>query len=276
MKDLEVLTQEDNAVQQDFIEPTPVSTSIKLEVEKEEMRLILKSLKEQGQTELFKKLNKNLETSNIYLNINEPPMSYKDFINLEMVLKRFKLKGSNINLFSDIVPIEESKLSFFRAVMKRHKKIPRVSEKARSEIIILPLLSEVLAQSEKEFVIFSGKTFKVDSDKGLTGICDFLLSTTGSARQIIYAPVFAAVEAKKGIIEDHLGQCAAEMVAARIFNAENKREIDTIYGLVTSGTEWLFMKLEGDTIYVDEVQYYENEFNKIIAILQHIVEESIR
>ena len=71
---------------------------------------------------------------------------------------------------------------------------------------------------------------------------------------------------------------------------ENTKDLDKLYklsqsnrnrtftpfdGLVTSGTNWIFMKLENDMIYVDSVQYYENQLNKIIAILKHIVEECI-
>ncbi|MFK7906564.1 MAG: hypothetical protein AB8B69_15645 [Chitinophagales bacterium] len=274
MNTTEMLLKEKNIGERNPLASLQKET-IKLEVEKEELRLILKSLVEQGQADLFEKLNQKLKKNKIYLNINEPAMSYKDFVSLEMVLENFQLKAKNADLFEDVIPIEESELSLFRTIMERHKKTPMISEKAKSEAIIYPVLIEVLARSRQEFVIFSGKTFRVDSSKGLTGICDFLLSAAGSAKQVIYAPVFAAVEAKKEGVEDHLGQCAAEMVAARIFNKEKKRNIDTIYGLVTSGTNWIFMKLEGDTIYVDSVQYYEIQLNKIIAILQHIVESCI-
>ena len=47
------------------------------------------------------------------------------------------------------------------------------------------------------------------------------------------------------MLHTHIGQCAAEMVAARIFNKQKKREYNTIYGVVTSGTEWLFFEIRG-------------------------------
>ena len=133
------------------------------------------------------------------------------------------------------------------------------------------MLTEILDRNVDEFVIL-GQTFDVDKDQGLTGRCDFLLSTSGSTKNVVYAPVFAAVEAKKGSIEDHLGQCVAEMVATRIFNQQKKKEIETIFGVVTSGLEWLFMKLEGDTLFVDKVHYYEKEMDMLVAIFQEILD----
>jgi hypothetical protein len=38
-----------------------------------------------------------------------------------------------------------------------------------------------------------------------------------------------------------MGQCIAEMVAAQIFNQQSGNNIETIYGVVTSGTNWRFL-----------------------------------
>jgi hypothetical protein len=63
------------------------------------------------------------------------------------------------------------------------------------------------------------------------------------------------IEAKKADIKSGLGQCAAEMVASQKFNDARGRSIETIYGSVTTGTAWRFMKLEGKTITVDLNDY---------------------
>jgi hypothetical protein len=52
-----------------------------------------------------------------------------------------------------------------------------------------------------------------------------------------------------------LGQCVAEMLAARIFNEREGNDISTIYGTVTSGTNWRFLKLEGDIVNIDLDEY---------------------
>lgn len=50
------------------------------------------------------------------------------------------------------------------------------SEKARSELIISPILIEVRRIFNQEISIFSGEDFTVDELSGLNGICDFLIS----------------------------------------------------------------------------------------------------
>jgi hypothetical protein len=75
------------------------------------------------------------------------------------------------------------------------------------------------------------------------------------------------VEAKKEDILAGLGQCVAEMVAAQIFNEREGNEISVIYGTVTSGTNWKFLKLEGKVVEIDLVEYYLIDVKKILGIL---------
>ena len=88
------------------------------------------------------------------------------------------------------------------------------SEKARSELIITPILLEVWRILEKQIGIFSGEDFDVDSSVGLNGRCDFLLSRSPKLIEID-APAVVIVEAKKADLRTGIGQCVAEMVAAR-------------------------------------------------------------
>ena len=95
--------------------------------------------------------------------------------------------------------------------------LPNGSEKARSEWILAPLLSEVRRQLNKKISVFSGITFNVDRKRGLDGICDFLLSI--SAQQLeMESPVLCAVEAKEHNTSLGLPQCIAEMVAIQLYN----------------------------------------------------------
>jgi hypothetical protein len=57
------------------------------------------------------------------------------------------------------------------------------------------------------------------------------------------------------------------MVAAQIFNEREGNEISVIYGTVTSGTNWKFLKLEGKVVEIDLVEYYLTDVNKILGIL---------
>ena len=56
-------------------------------------------------------------------------------------------------------------------------------------------------------------------------------------------PVVVVIEAKQENIKLGLGQCAATMVAAQRFNAQRALDIPTVYGSVTTGTAWRFLKL---------------------------------
>lgn len=49
------------------------------------------------------------------------------------------------------------------------------SEKARSELIISPVLLEVRKILQRKISLFSGVDFTVDPAYGLSGVCDFLL-----------------------------------------------------------------------------------------------------
>lgn len=128
------------------------------------------------------------------------------------------------------------------------------SEKVRSELIISPILIEVWKILEKQIGIFSGEEFDVDSSVGLNGRCDFLLSCSPKLIEID-APAVVIVEAKKSDLRSVIGQCVAEMVAAQRFNKMKNKSVNTIYGSVTSGTQWRFMKLEENTVTFDLSEY---------------------
>ncbi len=148
------------------------------------------------------------------------------------------------------------------------------SEKSRSEFIIAPVLAELRQLSSYQISLFSGKEFNVDSSQGLTGYCDFILSYS-KEQLYISAPVTTIVEAKNENIIGGMGQCIAEMVAAQIFNQKSANDIQTIYGVVTSGTNWRFLTLHKNIVYIDTVEYYIKEVNKILGILLQSISPNV-
>jgi hypothetical protein len=74
-------------------------------------------------------------------------------------------------------------------------------------------------------------------------------------------------EAKNESIKSGLEQCIAEMVAAQLFNQRNKEAIASIYGAVTTGTDWKFLKLIDKTVSIDKRDYFINEVSQILGIL---------
>ena len=71
-----------------------------------------------------------------------------------------------------------------------------------------------------------------------------------------------------------LGQCIAEMYAAQIFNQTEKLEIETIYGIVTTGSEWRLIQLQDKTVYIDRDLYSINQISEILGILVNKLQEN--
>jgi hypothetical protein len=145
------------------------------------------------------------------------------------------------------------------------------SEKARSELIISPVLVELRHLLHRQISIFSGEEFNVDAEHGLNGVCDFLISRSSKLLEI-EAPVVMLAEAKKADLKMGLGQCVAEMVAAQQFNRQKGVPIEVIYGCVTSGTQWRFMKLAGNTVTIDLTDYPLPPVEKILSFLAWMVQ----
>ena len=140
------------------------------------------------------------------------------------------------------------------------------TEKALSEMLVSPILLEARKLAKPTVQLFSGEEFDVDRDRGLNGFCDFLFSRSES-RLTIDAPVLMVVEAKRGELESGLGQCVAEMVAAQIYNQRQEQSIPIIYGSVTSGKLWQFLKLENSIVTVDLNTYPIMPVQKVLGIL---------
>lgn len=147
------------------------------------------------------------------------------------------------------------------------------TEKAKSEMIITPILIELKQQFNSQISFFSGKEFNVDLEKGLNGYCDFLISKSPS-QLMIKSPVVILVEAKNDNISSGLSQCIAEMIAAQIFNQKYGNDINTIYGTVTTGTNWKFLRLTNSIVEVETNEYFINNVGKIIGILKSFIESN--
>jgi hypothetical protein len=147
------------------------------------------------------------------------------------------------------------------------------TEKARSEGIIAPILVEVRSILNKRVSLFSGEEFNVDESVGLNGVCDFLFS--GSSEQMeIEAPVLILVEAKKGDLKVGIGQCVAEMIAAQRFNKDKGGLIKVIYGSVTNGTSWRFMRLVDLTVEIDFMDYSVPPPDQVLGFLVWMIQNS--
>ena len=175
-------------------------------------------------------------------------------------------------LFADIEPVDPSEE--LTAVLKRNLPFALAmgTEKAKSELIVAQILIELCLHFENRVSLFSGIDFNVDAANELTGVCDFLVSLSPQ-RFDLEAPVIALVEAENADVKLGVGQCAAEMVAAQRFNADAGNDIPCVYGATTSGTEWLFLKLEGQILSIDMTVYQLVQCDKILGILASMVSQ---
>jgi hypothetical protein len=147
--------------------------------------------------------------------------------------------------------------------------LARGSEKARSELLIAPILLEVSRHLSHQVSLFSGEEFTVDADRGLNGICDFLISQSPQQLEID-RPVIVIVEAKKVDLNSGLGQCIAEMVAAQQFN---QSQTNVVYGCVTTGTAWKFLKLEETIASIDVTEYSITPVDYVLGVLVWMVKQ---
>jgi hypothetical protein len=144
------------------------------------------------------------------------------------------------------------------------------TEKMRSELMIAPLLVDFWTRYRGQLSLFSGADFQADPAAKLTGFCDFLIGRAPQQPQLI-APVLVIFEAERENTNDGLGQRIAGMVGAQRFNQRTNAPIDSVYGSVTSGTAWKFLRLTGTTLTYDLVEYEFFQADQISGILTHIV-----
>jgi hypothetical protein len=194
-------------------------------------------------------------------------MGYGDFT-LDYVIAQFGLELVQRPLFEKVQPIEPS--PWLSDTLDTGQAIAFYSEKSRSEFIVAPVLLACQKMVHAECCVYSGVRLDVDSQRGLTGQCDFVVSRT-SPTPILRAPLLVIVEAKRNDIEEGLGQCAAQMIAARLFNENHKVPLDRVYGCVTTGEAWQFLRLQELALVVDSDRYYLLQIAEILGILMAII-----
>lgn len=194
-------------------------------------------------------------------------MAYSDF-DLRTVREKFGLTFvEDADLFAPIAEIEPGEWLRRSLAEWAPAALAMNTEKARSEMIIAPILMELVRLTDHRVSLFSGMPFDVDRERGLNGACDFLLARSRE-RFFLSQPVMAVVEAKREDIVGGLGQCLAAMVAAQVFNARPEGPGGgPVYGAVTTGNVWRFLKLEDTMATIDRPEYYLHQVGKILGIL---------
>lgn len=195
-------------------------------------------------------------------------MPYSDFT-LSKLKKSFGLEQLKKKIFDNITEVEPSEHLIFD--IKDGLKLPKNTEKARSENIISPVFREVYRRNAYKLTLFSGYGLNVDAAKGLSGNCDCIIAGRANIVELTN-PIICLVEAKNGVIEDGYGQCGAEMYASKLYNEDLGTPTDEVYGIITNGSEWQFMLLKDNVLYFEEEPILLARLSKILGTFQFIVD----
>ncbi len=195
-------------------------------------------------------------------------MAYSQFT-YKRVHVELGIQEDNALLFPNAITIPPT--AWLIETLKKVQTVALFSEKSRSEGIVFPILTEVRERNQQKIALYSGAIINADTEKGLNGECDFILSK-GKQRFSVDSPLFCMIEAEDNDIEKNIPQCIAQMEGARIFNQNEGNAIDTIFGCVTTGTEWQFLKLENHVCWIDTERFYIKQPEQLLGIFQAIVD----
>lgn len=196
-------------------------------------------------------------------------MAYSDFT-LGTLEQAFGVVNQRRLLFDPLPPLPLS--ADLKKALARARELPVRSEKAKSEWIVAPVLTELRELTDRFFTIYSGDNLPADDAAGLKGECDFILAKDTGSFDINY-PILQLVKAQKNDVEIGVPQCAAQMVGARIFNEKRGIHPGFLYGCVTTGDEWLFMRLIDNELVIDTRKYYLVEIGELLALFVQLINE---
>ena len=201
-------------------------------------------------------------------------MAYSDFT-LDRITKIFGInieERTNVFTAFDQLAVD----AFFIKYLQNNIPLAQAisTEKAKSEMIIAPVLIEVRRLLDNKISLFSGIDFNVNIEQGLNGFCDFLIGLS-SQQLYVTSPVIALVEAKNDNLKQGFAQCIAEMIAAAQLNQSEGNNVENIYCCVTNGNQWVFLQLTGNLVIVDLDEYYINQPEKIISVFVSLIKSEL-
>lgn len=197
-------------------------------------------------------------------------MAFSDF-KYPDVLQQLGLTFDNAdNLFPTVVPLSASSLLAQQLQITSRLASTINTEKARSEWLVAPVLADFWARYHGRIGVYSGVNFVADTAAGLNGYCDYLVSRSPQ-QMVVTPPVLLVFEAKNENVAGGLGQCIAGMVGAQRYNRRPDTPDEPIYGCVTTGSVWRFLRLTGTTVTLDLPEYTITQVDHLLGIMAHII-----
>ncbi len=197
-------------------------------------------------------------------------MAFSDFTYPAVLQDLGLTLGSPVNLFATTAPVAARPALTAALPLGIELGATAHTEFSRAVWMVGPVLADVWSRYNGSICLIGGAEFNADPPAGLNGWCDFLMCRAPQ-QSVIFAPVLLVFEAKRDSIPDGLGQCIAGMVGAQRFNARAKQFIDPIYGCITTGSVWKFLRLTGSVLTTDSREYTPAQTDQILGILTYIV-----
>lgn len=198
-------------------------------------------------------------------------MGYSNYKKLEQVTKKFGLSAKRQRLFEQINKLAPSK--WLVETLEIAEFFALRNEKAKTERIISPILTEVALAFKDKISFFSGEDLPVDSNQDLSGECDFFFTLVPQS-PYLETPIISLAEAKDDDIDYGIAQCAAQLYGAKLFNERDNKNIPILYGCTTDGVEWQFLRFENNTFYIDTKIY--TDLQDILGVWHHIIQLYIK
>ena len=149
-------------------------------------------------------------------------MGYSNFKKLKTVTKKFNLSAKRDKLFLEVQPVQPS--SWLVETLQISEEIPLNNEKAKSERVISPILTEVARVYVDKISFFSGEDLNINVEDDLSGECDFFFTLTPKS-PYLESPIISLAEAKDEDMEYGIAQCSAQLYGAKLFNEMEEKDI---------------------------------------------------
>ena len=139
----------------------------------------------------------------------------------------------------------------------------------------MPILLACRELSGDAVAIYSGQRLDVHPEQGLVGECDFILARDAAGPAPARTPGHDPARRRRTTSRVAWANASPRWSATGCSHCAGK-VTPRLYGCVTTGEAWQFLRLEGSTVSIDRARYYIDNVGGILAALQAIIAEAPR
>lgn len=196
-------------------------------------------------------------------------MAYKKFKLTELETK-FGIQNRLIDWLDLSTIVQIAPTPFLTTAIKKANLAPLSTEKALSERVISPIMTEIFELNIGTIQLFSGEIINADESKGLNGEIDFLFNFRPYSATP-ETPIFSITESKIGMLNKAWAQAGAQMLGVSILNQQQNHPLEVVFGGVTDGNGWQFMKLENNIIHIHPTVVPLAHLPLILGVFQYFI-----